>query len=415
MAKATKRKVSRARGNNLKKTVRRGRKLNRAVNHVKATKKRRKSRSRRTSRKVRNNLNLNQSGGVGFFREYMTASQIEDHLNGMITGESTFIQKLNSNPQKPEGIILKLEKGSEENSIKITGGNINLEIKITSGIRFRDKCKESKTYFLNIINEDDVETSKYYSVENLVSGIGSILSTIRHTSGALPSRLSVRMAEDLALSSAKPVEPVSPLTIVYESIVTIPIYMGLERTHELVTSLGVNKFILRINNNRLVISYKLTDGSIRNEIISKDSTGKDLKIPSEDPSKDASEYTDFLTKVKEKLPDKFSYILSKNNIKLSLPEQFILQIVKKPENLEALYAPVLANRKDPKDTKDTKVQDSPDELAWKKLILNLESNPFYNGKCTIDGPLPSLPQPPTPPPRGPQGVYEVPVNVSKGF
>ena len=55
MAKATKRKVIRARGNNLKKTVRRGRKLNRAVNHVKATKKRRKSRSRRTSRKVRNN------------------------------------------------------------------------------------------------------------------------------------------------------------------------------------------------------------------------------------------------------------------------------------------------------------------------------------------------------------------------
>tara|TARA_B100000242_G_C43023400_1_gene476407 strand:+ start:400 stop:1566 length:1167 start_codon:yes stop_codon:yes gene_type:complete len=63
MAKATKRKVIRARGNNLKKTVRRGRKLNRAVNHVKATKKRRKSRSRRTSRKVRNNLNLDQSGG----------------------------------------------------------------------------------------------------------------------------------------------------------------------------------------------------------------------------------------------------------------------------------------------------------------------------------------------------------------
>lgn len=63
MAKATKRKVNRARGNNLKKTVRRGRKLNRAVNHVKATKKRRKSRSRRTSRKVRNSLNLNQSGG----------------------------------------------------------------------------------------------------------------------------------------------------------------------------------------------------------------------------------------------------------------------------------------------------------------------------------------------------------------
>ena len=64
MAKATKRKVIRARGNNLKKTVRRGRKLNRAVNHVKATKKRRKSLSRRTSRKVRNNLNLNQSGGL---------------------------------------------------------------------------------------------------------------------------------------------------------------------------------------------------------------------------------------------------------------------------------------------------------------------------------------------------------------
>ena len=61
MAKATKRKVNRARGNNLKKTVRRGRKLNRAVNHVKATKKRRKSRSRRTSRKVRKSLN--QSGG----------------------------------------------------------------------------------------------------------------------------------------------------------------------------------------------------------------------------------------------------------------------------------------------------------------------------------------------------------------
>ena len=61
MAKATKRKV-RARGNNLKKTVRRGRKLNRAVNHVKATKKRRKSRSRRTSRKVRKSLN--QSGGL---------------------------------------------------------------------------------------------------------------------------------------------------------------------------------------------------------------------------------------------------------------------------------------------------------------------------------------------------------------
>ena len=64
MAKATKRKVIRARGNNLKKTVRRGRKLNRAVNHLKVTKKRRKSRSRRTSRKVRNNLNLNQSGGL---------------------------------------------------------------------------------------------------------------------------------------------------------------------------------------------------------------------------------------------------------------------------------------------------------------------------------------------------------------
>lgn len=61
MAKSTKRKAIRTRGNNLKKTVRRGRKLNRAVNHVKATKKRRKSRSRRTSRKVRKSLN--QSGG----------------------------------------------------------------------------------------------------------------------------------------------------------------------------------------------------------------------------------------------------------------------------------------------------------------------------------------------------------------
>ena len=61
MAKSTKRKAIRTRGNNLKKTVRRGRKLNRAVNNVKATKKRRKSRSRRTSRKVRKSLN--QSGG----------------------------------------------------------------------------------------------------------------------------------------------------------------------------------------------------------------------------------------------------------------------------------------------------------------------------------------------------------------
>ena len=63
MAKSTKRKAIRTRGNNLKKTVRRGRKLNRAVNNVKATKKRRKSRSRRTSRKVRKSLN--QSGGGG--------------------------------------------------------------------------------------------------------------------------------------------------------------------------------------------------------------------------------------------------------------------------------------------------------------------------------------------------------------
>ena len=62
MAKSTKRKAIRTRGNNLKKTVRRGRKLNRAVNNVKATKKRRKSRSRRTSRKVRKSLN--QSGGL---------------------------------------------------------------------------------------------------------------------------------------------------------------------------------------------------------------------------------------------------------------------------------------------------------------------------------------------------------------
>ena len=62
MAKSNKRKAIRTRGNNLKRTVRRGRKLNRAVNHVKATKKRRKSRSRRTSRKVRKSLN--QSGGL---------------------------------------------------------------------------------------------------------------------------------------------------------------------------------------------------------------------------------------------------------------------------------------------------------------------------------------------------------------
>ena len=62
MAKSTKRKAIRTRGNNLKRTVRRGRKLNRAVNHVKATKKRRKSRSRRTSRKVRKSFN--QSGGL---------------------------------------------------------------------------------------------------------------------------------------------------------------------------------------------------------------------------------------------------------------------------------------------------------------------------------------------------------------
>ena len=62
MAKSTKRKAIRTRGNNLKRTVRRGRKLNRAVNNVKATKKRRKFRSRRTSRKVRKSLN--QSGGL---------------------------------------------------------------------------------------------------------------------------------------------------------------------------------------------------------------------------------------------------------------------------------------------------------------------------------------------------------------
>ena len=62
MAKSTKRKAIRTRGNDLKKTVRRGRKLNLAVNNVKATKKRRKSRSRRASRKVRKSLN--QSGGT---------------------------------------------------------------------------------------------------------------------------------------------------------------------------------------------------------------------------------------------------------------------------------------------------------------------------------------------------------------
>ena len=41
-------------GNNSKKTVRRGRKLNRAVNHMKATKKRRKSWSFQTHDELKN-------------------------------------------------------------------------------------------------------------------------------------------------------------------------------------------------------------------------------------------------------------------------------------------------------------------------------------------------------------------------
>ncbi len=172
MVKATKKRIKKPQ-NNLKKTARRPQRLNRAVNSGKATKKRRKYRSRRTSRKVRKSLNLNQSGGVGFLRKSLTATEVADLLNkdneliNRLNNLSLFtvpslkdaefsIKMVNSGVQ----IIFKKKKNS-------TDDLLTFNIKITDGPKIRKCVKNEKTYILTLNGEE----SRVYSIDDLVSKI----------------------------------------------------------------------------------------------------------------------------------------------------------------------------------------------------------------------------------------------------
>ena len=198
MAKATKRKVIRARGNNLKKTVRRGRKLNRAVNHVKATKKRRKSRSRRTSRKVRNNLNLDQSGGLA-----------GTHTNILLH----FYKKYEIDPVQLENFLLKY--GINVFYWKHEGKSY-LYLKHSSkieGLKFKYHytplvfCKEPFIKMYNVVYEADgtnfKETRSSY-IGNLPDTLEEFKTLLRETFGI--SEIALK-AEGFVDSSKSPPPP----------------------------------------------------------------------------------------------------------------------------------------------------------------------------------------------------------------
>ena len=172
MAKSTKRKVIRARGNNLKKTVRRGRKLNRAVNHVKATKKRRKSRSRRTSRKVRKSLN--QSGGLA-----------GSYINILLH----FYKKYKIDPVELENSLLKFginvfywkHKGKSYLYLKHSSKLVGLKFKYHyTPLLF---CKEPFLKMYNVVYEADgtnfKETSSSYkgNLPDTLEEFKTLLST----------------------------------------------------------------------------------------------------------------------------------------------------------------------------------------------------------------------------------------------
>jgi hypothetical protein len=196
MAKSTKRKAIRTRGNNLKRTVRRGRKLNRAVNHVKATKKRRKSRSRRTSRKVRKSLN--QSGGLAGTHTNILLHFYKKYKIDPVELEKFLLQyKINVFYWKHEGKSYLYLKHSEKNK----------------GLKFKYHytplvfCKEPFIKMYNVDYEADGTNFKEKSsryIGNLPYTLEEFKTLLRETFGLSKIALKAKGFVDLYKSPPPP-------------------------------------------------------------------------------------------------------------------------------------------------------------------------------------------------------------------
>jgi len=203
MAKSTKRKAIRTRGNNLKRTVRRGRKLNRAVNNVKATKKRRKFRSRRTSRKVRKSLN--QSGGkagtaqqaialfnkiLGFSRASLDVNAPYNKigkLNGIANTED-LRNVLNKDEKDKEFIIFfnyRLNKAIKFRHYKPRCGNPSLKVYEYKGgksgvfaYQLKNTGEAPVAEYLVTLDEDIQKTKPAVQKINTIDPLKAIMKTI---------------------------------------------------------------------------------------------------------------------------------------------------------------------------------------------------------------------------------------------